>query len=598
MNGRQLTDAQIASALRAHVPERAQAGLRERILEAAGATTQQRALPSFLGALSAADTVSRRRSLLIAAALLVALALASAAAVGALRLLQRDPVRDLSLEPSPGLQGVVAPSSTPGEPSAGPTASPVTSPAGVWIATGTMGTPRSGHAAVRLLDGRVLVAGGSDDENDTSAELYDPDSGTWSATGNMLRPHAGFPATLLRDGRVLVGDVDDPAADNRVNGAEVFDPESGTWTATGKMVNGGESTATLLRDGKVLVIGYNDTGEVYDPDSGTWTATGKMNDPRHSHTAILLPDGTVLVAGGHAPGDEPTDSAELYDPDTGTWTAIANMHAPREAIEAFLQPDGKVLVFGSSRGDPQSAELYDPATGTWTAIGDMTRPGHYDQSPTLLSDGRVLVRDNPDGTRPTAIELYDPGTRSWTTAAPMLRSHETPAILLLDGTVLVAGGRDCQDGVCVATGAAELYVPAGVSPPSLPAFPSPPPPVFPSPTPIPTPFPPEAGPVPAGARSWKVTVVNQSPDSVTLFLAEEDENGMAQLCGNVTPNVVPAGVTENVTFLLPPKTVRNCWIWVNPPPGGSLFPTSDAPMAGKIVIIPGEEGWSPGWVGP
>ena len=99
MNAPRLTDAQVSQALRAHLPDRAQAGLRERILEAAETTTQQRALPSFLGALSEADPVTRRRSLLIAAALLVALAIASAAAVGALRLLQRDPVDDLSLEP-------------------------------------------------------------------------------------------------------------------------------------------------------------------------------------------------------------------------------------------------------------------------------------------------------------------------------------------------------------------------------------------------------------------------------------------------------------------------------------------------------------------
>ena len=74
-------------------------GLRERVLDAAETTAQQRALPSFLGALSEADPVVRRRSLLIAAALLVALAFASAAAVGALRLLERDPIQDLSLEP-------------------------------------------------------------------------------------------------------------------------------------------------------------------------------------------------------------------------------------------------------------------------------------------------------------------------------------------------------------------------------------------------------------------------------------------------------------------------------------------------------------------
>ncbi len=99
MNAPRLTDAQITQGLRAYFPESAQAGLRNRVLEAAENTTQQRPLPSFLGALSEADPVTRRRSLLIAAALLVALALASAAAVGALRLLQQDPVPDLSIEP-------------------------------------------------------------------------------------------------------------------------------------------------------------------------------------------------------------------------------------------------------------------------------------------------------------------------------------------------------------------------------------------------------------------------------------------------------------------------------------------------------------------
>jgi hypothetical protein len=99
MNGRPLTDAQISRALGLHLPERAQLGLRERILEAAETTSQQRALPSFLAVLSDADPVGRRRNLLIAAALLVALAFASAAAVGALRLLERDPIHELSLEP-------------------------------------------------------------------------------------------------------------------------------------------------------------------------------------------------------------------------------------------------------------------------------------------------------------------------------------------------------------------------------------------------------------------------------------------------------------------------------------------------------------------
>jgi hypothetical protein len=593
MNGRHMTEAQISQALRAHLPKRAQAGLHERILVAVDTTAQQRALPSLLGVLWDADPGARRQNLLIAAALLVALTLAAAAAAGAW-LPQRVVAPDLSLEPPTDLQPL--PSSSPSAPSARPTSSAVTSPTGVWIATGTMRTPRYGHTAVRLLDGRVLVAGGSGDDNEydqTSAELYDPDSGTWSATGSMARPHGGFPATLLRDGRVLVGVIDDPAADDPVYGAEVYDPASGTWTATGKMVADRfvGDTATLLRDGKVLVAGLNGA-ELYDPESGTWTATGKMVTPRYHHTATLLPDGNVLVAGGDIVPDRAVDSAELYDPDTGSWTATANLRATGntrfDTIRATLLQDGTVLVV---RG---LAELYDPAAGTWTGTEDMPEPVVPDGA-MLLSDGRVLVADaTTDSPR---AELYDPGTRSWTTAAPMLRSHGTPAILLLDGTVLVAGGRDCLDGVCIATGSAELYVPRGVSPPMLPDFPTATPRPIPTPTPIPTPYPPAAGPVPPGERTWTVMVVNKSSVPATLFLAEDGENGIGQLCGSVTPNVVPAGVTKKVTFLLPPKKVTRCWIWVNPVPGqgGSLFETSDAPMAGEIFI---QEGGQGGWLSP
>ena len=86
-----------------------------------------------------------------------------------------------------------------------------------------------------------------------------------------------------------------------------------------------------------------------------------------------------------------------------------------------------------------------------------------------------------------------------------------------------------------------------------------------------------------------------------MFLAEDGENGIGTLCGSVTPNVVPAGVTEKVTFLLPPKRVTDCWIWVNPVPGqgGSMFQTSDAPMKGKIVFLDGEKGAAQGaWASP
>ena len=124
MNARPMTDAQISRALRAHLPEAAAPGLRERVSEAAETTAQLRSFPSFLGALNDADPVSRRGSLLIAAALLVALAFASAAAVGALRLLQRDPILELSLEPPAEVMPTVRPSFGP-SPSPRPTPTPI-----------------------------------------------------------------------------------------------------------------------------------------------------------------------------------------------------------------------------------------------------------------------------------------------------------------------------------------------------------------------------------------------------------------------------------------------------------------------------------------
>jgi Kelch motif len=549
------------------------------------------------------------RATFAAAAVVALLALGAA-----LFVVGRGPSPTPSEEPSPSLPAIVAPSSTPSRPSTAPTASPVTDPAGVWIATGTMGTPRgitcssdgcsSEHLAVRLLDGRVLVVGGSGHASDpATAELYDPASGTWSATGSMRRPQAGFPPTLLLDGKVLVGDVDDPdpaTEDDEIAGAEVYDPASGTWSSAGNSCFG--DTATLLRDGKVLGVCQSGP-QLYDPDSGTWSATGQMITPRHLNTATLLRDGKVLAAAGYDGGDRPLGSAEVYDPDTGSWTAIANTHFDRRPNcvgcsggDAWATPlqDGTLLLIRSSG----EVEIYDPAIGTWTALAGPTELGR----PTALpSAGAVLMTDlrvpNADPQPPcSATALYDPRTGSWTSASSMLRcGHGSSFTLLLDGTVLMAGGSDCSDNVCVSTSAAELYVPHGVSPPPLPAFPAPPPPVFPSPTPRPTPLPPAAGPVPPNARSWKVTVDNQSSEPATLFVAEENEDGTLRLVGSATPNVVPAGATVKVTFLFPADSVPDDgWIYVSSRlETGSLVGAADIGIPGEIGITgDGKVVWS------
>jgi len=451
---------------------------------------------------------------------------------------------------------------------------------------------------VRLLDGRVLVVGGSGGEFDpATAELYDPASGTWSTTGSMLAPLDGLPPTLLLDGRVLVGDqVDGHYGQGDFFGHELYDPATGTWTATGPMVGKlPGDTPTVLRDGRVLAVG-EDGAQVYDPGSGTWTATGKTNYQGYT-AAALLSDGKVLGAGGSGFGPDyyVLDSAQVFDPITGSWTAIANMHAKAWLTAALLQPDGKVLVVGSlfpkGFNARMHAEVYDPATGTWTALAQpngSNGSNGFKHIEGLLSDGTVLMTDpDEDNPRPgpaadcTAAALYDPWTGSTMTASSMLRCGGS-FTLLLDGTVLKAGGSS-----------SELYVPAGVAMPPLPTFPPPPPIVIPTPTPVPTPLPPAAGPVPPNARSWTVTVDNRSSEPATLFVAGDG----LELVGSATPNVVPAGTTVQVTFLFPAEGAGDGWIHVNPRPGdeGGLVNAAQIGIPGTILITAEGVG---GWLSP
>ena len=199
---------------------------------------------------------------------------------------------------------------------------------GTWSATGDMVAVRGGATITLLGDGRVLVAGGQFFGVGT-AELFDPNTGTWTATGSMAEGRIDHTAVLLPDGRVLVtgGYTLDSTGNNAtaLPSAELYDPSTGTWTATGSMAQArARQAATLLSDGTVLVAGGQDfrnntglgnlaTAELYDPISGTWTATAEMIEARLYHTATLLLDGRVLVAGGST-----SASAELYNPDSGS----------------------------------------------------------------------------------------------------------------------------------------------------------------------------------------------------------------------------------------------------------------------------------------
>jgi N-acetylneuraminic acid mutarotase len=117
-----------------------------------------------------------------------------------------------------------------------------------------------------------------------------------------------------------------------------------------------------------------------------------MTTARRDHTATLLPNGKVLVAGGLS-GNQFLSSAELYDSATGTWSPTGSMRSPRRFHTATLLPNGKVLVAGGTDSNgisTNSAELYDPATQTWTPTGPPAT-GRFRHTATLLSNGKVLI---------------------------------------------------------------------------------------------------------------------------------------------------------------------------------------------------------------
>src|SRR5258708_2989697 len=319
-----------------------------------------------------------------------------------------------------------------------------------------MASYRAYHTATLLKNGMVLLVGGMDNTGgvQSSAELYDPVNKTFTFTGGMH---------------------------------------------TYRYLN----TATLLNDGTVLIAGGMDgigntqyISELYNPVTGTFSLTGYLNIQRYAHTATLLNDGTVLIAGGGTATrpittiqPNPTDIAELYDPTTGTFTQLNNsMTMTRAYHTATLLNDGTVLLAGGvtgSRNNPlptTSAEIYIPSTQSFAPANSDMNDSRAEHTATLLSNGMVLLVGGatdssgsfppyPIGAPVSSAELHDPSTGSFNFAAYLgtARSQHT-ATLLTNGTVLIAGGTTDAGGQNTngtVTSSTELYQPASLAPDTL-----------------------------------------------------------------------------------------------------------------------------------
>ena len=285
----------------------------------------------------------------------------------------------------------------------------------------------------------------------------------FKADGSMTTARYQHTATLLKDGTVLL--VGTPG----LNTAEKYDPGTGKFTAiTGKMnIDRDSHTATLLNNGLVLIAGgtdvYNNnaalaTAELFDPGTGIFTLTGSMTVARTGHNATLLADGKVLITGGN------TLVAELFDPGTGTFTpTTGKLLTARTKDTATLLPNGKVLITGGLAANAAlaTAETYDPTTESFSATtGTMAVARNY-HTATLLTtgpnSGKVLIAGG--NSKNAVAELYDSAIGTFSTTGTMLSTRQRhTATALSDGTVLFAGGSEFDSNVDILT-AAEIFDP-------------------------------------------------------------------------------------------------------------------------------------------
>lgn len=294
--------------------------------------------------------------------------------------------------------------------------------------------------------------------NGTTQDLTS--SVTWSSSSPLVAAFANAPGSsqLVSAGIITaaaLGTTTITATTGGITGSTTLTVTAG-FILTGSLNTARQfHTATLLDNGQVLVAGgFNSTGalasaEIYDPTSGTFTPTGNLNTARGQHTATLLQNGTVLIVGG-SNGSGNVGSAEIYNPATGTFTATGTLNTARTMHTATMLPSGQVLVAGGL--DPNgnnlaSAELFNPYTGAFTLTGSLNT-ARSQHTATLLNTGLVLFAGGNPAAAQTSAELFDPSSGTFTATGSLNTGRfDHTATLLNDGTVLIVGGSNSNGTV-------------------------------------------------------------------------------------------------------------------------------------------------------
>lgn len=304
-----------------------------------------------------------------------------------------------------------------------------------------------------LASGKILIMSNAPG-NMIKAEVYDPIGNTSQNYSGYIKGFDYHTATLLPDGKVLIIGVYSVADGNyssEIGGrvVEVFNSETGKITLLKTEVNYNLTyghTATLLTDGTLLVIGLN-MAEIYNPSDGSWKSL-EWKSRRSYHTATLLPDGKVLIVGGMG-SNETLKSAEVFDPTTQKFLPIGNALWSRVYHSATLLSDGRVLIAGGSSyinnawETLKSAEIFDPnlnsGLGGFSWAGDMSTPRRMHAAIKLF--GEVLITGGVANDVLESAEIFDPTLGAFTPTDQMINQRFGHTMVQqTNGNILIIGG--------------------------------------------------------------------------------------------------------------------------------------------------------------
>lgn len=279
--------------------------------------------------------------------------------------------------------------------------------------------------------------------------------------GNLNTAREFHTATMLADGRILIAGGYEGGQTQMFNTAELYDQTTGNFTPLISTLNSRRAshTATLLPNGKVLLAGGvptafppaapNNTAELFDPANQSFTPVSPMNAGHATHAATLLPSGKVLITGGTTISDfGGTDAAEIFDPVSNTFTTLPPMTSARSGHTATVLDNGRVLIAGGYIGDTQNpgntSEIFDPVSRTFTAVPAPMNSPRFKHTATLLPDGRVLIAGGSGDSSGNSVntgELFDPVTQTYSPISlGMDRRARHAATAFANGKVLATGG--------------------------------------------------------------------------------------------------------------------------------------------------------------